>query len=96
MRIDWYRLNAMFHAWEVKMAKIAAHSTPSTLPGNSAMKGAMAMAWKPRIGTDWRMSSSGIMAFSAVRYFAAIAANIRLNSSENASAVNIRRMVRSR
>src|SRR5512140_2959641 len=38
--IDWYRLNAMFHACDVKMAKMAAHSTPSRLPGNSAMNGA--------------------------------------------------------
>ena len=28
----------MFQAWLVKIAKIAAHSAPSTLPGNSAMK----------------------------------------------------------
>ena len=96
VRIDWYRLNAMFQACEVKMAKIAAHSTPSRLPGNSAMKGAMAMAWKPRMGTDCRMSSIGIMAFSAVRNLAAMAAKTKLNSSEKASAVNIRRMVRSR
>ena len=38
VRIDWYRLKAMFQACEVKMAKIAAHSTPSRLPGNKAMK----------------------------------------------------------
>src|SRR6478735_7643547 len=41
VRIDWYRLNAIFQACEVKMAKIAAHSTPSRLPGNKAIKGAM-------------------------------------------------------
>ena len=28
----------MFQAWLVKMAKIAANSAPSTLPGASAMK----------------------------------------------------------
>ncbi len=28
----------MFQAWLVKMAKIAAHSAPSTLPGNSDRK----------------------------------------------------------
>ena len=96
VRIDWYRLNAISHACDVKMAKIAAHSTPSRLPGNRAMNGAMAMAWKPRIGTDCRMSSIGIIAFSALRYLAAIAANMKLNSSEKASAVNMRSMVRSR
>src|ERR1700722_15431765 len=35
---DWYRLNAMFHAWLVKIAKIAASSSPSTRPGNRFMK----------------------------------------------------------
>ena len=65
--IDWYRLNAMFQACDVKIAKIAAHSTPSRLPGKRAMKGAIAIAWKPRIGTDCSTSSSGIMNFSAAR-----------------------------
>jgi len=78
------------------MAKIAAHSTPSRLPGNKAMNGAMAMAWNPRMGTDCRMSSIGIIAFSAVRYLAAMAAKTKLNNSEKASAVNMRRMVRNR
>lgn len=96
LRIDWYRLKAMFQACEVKMAKMAAHSTPSRLPGNSAMKGAMAIAWKPRIGTDCSTSRMGTMAFSAARYLAAMAANTQLNSSEQASAKNMRRMVRSR
>jgi hypothetical protein len=94
--IDWYRLNAMFHACEVKIAKMAAHSTPSRLPGKSAMKGAIEIAWNPRIGTDCRTSSSGISTFSAVRFFAATVANAKLNTSAHASAVNIRRMVRSR
>src|SRR5581483_9727253 len=35
---DWYRLNAMFQAWLVKIAKIAASSRPITLPGNRLMK----------------------------------------------------------
>ena len=60
------------------------------------MKGAIAIAWKPRIGTDCRMSSIGIIAFSAARYLAAIAAKAMLKSSENPSAMNIRRIVRSR
>src|SRR5687768_15980945 len=34
---DWYMLIVMFQTCEVKMAKIAAHSTPSILPGNWAM-----------------------------------------------------------
>src|SRR3984885_8034388 len=55
VRSDWYRLNVMFHACEVKMAKIAAHSTPSSRPGNSAMKPVTVIDRKPRMGTDWRM-----------------------------------------
>src|SRR5690349_22959933 len=35
---DWYRLNVMFQACEVKIAKMAAHSYPNRLPGKSAMK----------------------------------------------------------
>ena len=45
--------------------------------------GAMAMAWKPRMGTDWSTSSSGIMAFSAARYLAASAAKKQPPSSPN-------------
>ncbi len=48
------------------------------------------------MGTDCSMSSIGIIAFSAARYLAAMAAKTKLNSSEKASAVNIRRMVRNR
>jgi len=86
----------MFQAWEVKIAKTAAHSTPSRLPGKSAMKGAMAIAWKPRMGTDCRTSSTGMRIFSAVRYFAARAANTKLKTSAQASAMNILSTVRSR
>ncbi len=64
----------MFQACEVKMAKIAAHSTPSRLPGNSAMKPVIVIDRKPRIGTDCSRSSTGISSFSACRLFAASAA----------------------
>src|ERR1700747_1328787 len=40
VRNDWNTLNAMFQACEVKIAKIAAHSTPRRLPGHRAMKAA--------------------------------------------------------
>ena len=50
----------MFQACEVKMAKIAAHSTPSRLPGNRAMKPVTVMDRKPRMGIDCRMSRIGI------------------------------------
>ena len=64
----------MFQACEVKMAKIAAHSTPSSRPGNSAMNPVTVIDKKPRIGTDWSTSSSGIKSFSACRLLAASAA----------------------
>ena len=51
----------MFHACDVKTAKMAAHSTPSRLPGKSAMKPVTVMDRKPRIGIDWRISRSGII-----------------------------------
>src|SRR5262249_28376098 len=56
VRSDWYRLKVMFQACEVKIAKIAAHSTPSSRPGNSAIKPVTVIDRKPRIGTDCRMS----------------------------------------
>src|SRR5260221_3290428 len=70
----WYRLNVMFQACEVKIAKMAAHSYPSSLPGKSAMKPVTVIDRKPRIGTDWRMSSTGMSSFSARRLLAASAA----------------------
>ncbi len=68
---DWYRLNAMFHAWLVKMAKIAASSAPSTRPGNSDMKNTTVKLRNPRIGTDCRMSSTGTRISAARRLLAA-------------------------
>ena len=96
VRSDWYRLNAMFQACEVKIAKIAAHSTPSRLPGNSAMKPVTVIDRKPRIGIDCRMSSIGTSTRSAARYLAASAAKAQLNTSEAPSARNMRSVVRSR
>ena len=71
---DWYRLNAMFHAWLVKIAKIAASSSPSTRPGNRFMKNTTVKVRKPRIGTDCRMSRIGIRISAARRLFAAAVA----------------------
>ena len=50
----------MFQAWLVKIAKIAASSSPITLPGNRFMKNTTVKVRNPRIGTDCRMSSTGI------------------------------------
>ncbi len=64
----------MFHAWLVKIAKTAAHSTPSRLPGNSPMKAVTVKVRKPSTGTDWRMSSAGTITSSARRLLAAAVA----------------------
>ena len=60
------------------------------------MKGATAMAWKPRMGMDCRMSSSGTSTFSAARTLAASTANTQANTTDAPSAMNMRSVVRSR
>src|ERR1700744_590515 len=90
VRSDWYSEKAMFQACEVKIANIAASSTPNKLPGNSAMNGATAIAWKPRMGMDCRMSSSGTSTFSSARTLAANAANTQAKIKEAPSAMNMR------
>src|ERR1700733_3842471 len=57
---DWNRLNAMFQAWLVKIANTAASSSPITLPGDSRMKNTTVKVRNPRIGTDCKISSTGI------------------------------------
>ena len=42
----------MFQACEVKIAKIDAHSKPSSEPGNNAMNPVMVIARNPNTGTD--------------------------------------------
>ncbi len=86
----------MFQACEVKIAKIAAHSTPIRLPGNSAMKPVTVIDRKPSTGIDCRMSSAGTSTFSAVRFLDASAANASENTSDAASAVSMRMLVRIR
>ncbi len=61
----------MFQAWAVKIAKMLAHSTPSRLPGKSAMKPVTVIERKPRTGTDCRMSRIGSITLRAVTFFAA-------------------------
>ena len=61
----------MFQAWLVKIAKMAASSAPIVLPGNRLRKKATVKERKPRIGTDCRISSTGIRIISARRLFAA-------------------------
>jgi hypothetical protein len=86
----------MFQAWEVKMANIAAHSTPSKLPGNRAMKAVTVMDRKPRMGIDWRISRMGTIIFSAARYLVARTAKTQLNTMDAPSAMNMRIVVRSK
>jgi hypothetical protein len=83
----------MFQACEVKMAKIAAHSTPIRLPGKRAMNPVTVIDRKPRMGIA---SSIGTSTRSAARYFAASTANTQLKTSDAASAMNMRSVVRSR
>ena len=61
----------MFQAWLVKIAKIAASSAPKVLPGKRPRKNVTVKDRKPRIGTDCRMSSTGISTISARRLLAA-------------------------
>src|SRR5215831_4304371 len=63
VRNDWKTLNAMFQAWLVKIAKIAAHSTPKRLPGKRAMKPVTVIERNPTIGTDCRTSTAGIRSY---------------------------------
>ena len=81
----------MFQACEVNIAKIRCTLEARADPGNSAMKPVIVIDRKPRIGTDCRMSSSGIKTFSArpepvrprSRY-------TKLNTTDSANATNMR------
>ncbi len=94
VRNDWKKLKVMFQAWLVKMAKIAAHSTPSWLPGNSPIKNVTVKVRNPSTGTDCRISSAGIITCSALRLLAASVAITRVNSNETPNATNMRNVVR--
>ena len=80
----------MFHACDVKIAKIAAHSNPSSECGNSAMNAVTVIDRKPRTGTDCKMSSVGISTFSARRDRAAAVPYTNVNTTDRPSAMNIR------
>ena len=83
----------MFQAWAVKMAKMAAASTPSSCPGKRPMKKVTVKVRKPKTGTDCRMSSAGMMTSSALWLLAASVATTKVKSSEKNSATNMRRVV---
>ncbi len=57
----------MFHACDVKIAKIDASSRPTIECGKSAMKNVTVTVRNPSTGTDCKMSRSGINTFSATR-----------------------------
>ena len=61
----------MFQAWLVKIAKMAASSAPMVLPGKRLRKKVTVKERNPRIGTDCRISSSGMRIISARRLLAA-------------------------
>ena len=85
----------MFHAWLVKMAKMEAASTPSIDPGNSTSQIVMVADRKPRIGTDCRMSSSGISTRDNLRQRAAASPYTKVKIREKNSATNMRNTERS-
>src|ERR1700760_2912324 len=93
VRMDWYMLKVMFHAWAVNMAKMEAHSSPSSRLGNRPMKKVTVKVRKPSTGTDCRMSSAGTMISPALRLLAARGATRKVNTSEANSPANIRRVV---
>ena len=84
----------MFQAWAVKIAKIAAHSAPSWLPGKRRMKKTTVKVRKPSTGTDCRISSAGTMTSSALRLLAAKVATTNVKTSEARMAPNMRKVVR--
>ena len=84
----------MFQAWAVKMAKIAASSTPNSLVGKRPMKKVTVNVRKPRTGIDWRMSSIGMITSSALRLLAARVATTKVKSREAKIAANMRSVVR--
>ena len=81
----------MFHAWEVKITKIAASSSPNRLLGKRVMKKVRAIGRNTRMGMDCRMSRIGTSTFSARRRRAAAVPYTRVNTVERARAMNIRR-----
>ena len=84
----------MFQAWLVKIAKIAANSAPSTRPGASAIKNTTVTEMNPRIGTDCRISSSGMSSRSACLLLAASVAYVKVKRSDSTSAISMRSVVR--
>ena len=58
------------------------------------MKKTIVIEIKPRIGTDCKMSNIGMSTSSARRLFAAAAAYVNVNSSDNSIAASMRNVVR--
>src|SRR5438874_1955949 len=85
----------MFQACDVKIVKIAAHSTPISLIGNRPMKKVMVKARNTSTGIDWAMSSIGMMTDAALRLLAANVATTKVKTSETRIAANIRKVERS-
>ncbi len=84
----------MFHAWLVKIAKMAASSAPATRPGVSERKKTTVMEIKPSTGTDCRMSNNGTSTVSARRLLAASVAYVNVKMSDATIAISIRSAVR--
>ncbi len=65
------------------------------LEGKSAIKPTTAIERKPKIGTDCKISISGMMMRAARRLFAAQVAKMKVNNKEKIIAINMRKTVRS-
>lgn len=79
----------MFHTILVKIKKIAAISIPIGLLLNRVMKKAIAAGKKPSIGTDWRISTIGMMILDAILFLAAVIPTANATTNEIANAANI-------
>ncbi len=82
----------MFHAWLVNTRNTAAISAPAARPGVSDRKNTMVNE-NPRMGTDCRMSSSGISTAAARRLLAASVAYVNVKTSEATIATSMRNAV---
>ena len=69
---DSYTPKAMFHDMLVKIRKTTASSIPIGCPWNVATKNTSAAGKNPRMGMDWRTSSTGSRTTAALLFVAAV------------------------
>ena len=86
----------MFQACEVKIAKIAAHSTPSEIAGEQGDEAGDRDRQEAEDRDRLEDVEHRHQTLSAARYLVAMAAKMQLKSNEAPSARNMRRVVRKR